>query len=92
MDDVAQFQAEMWSLYTVAVLFITLRLAARWRTVGFIGLQGDDYVIAITLVRWSFLQLSFRDEHQTFRVEHVLLGESTGYAASGIMNASGICH
>ncbi|KFA65848.1 hypothetical protein S40285_04659 [Stachybotrys chlorohalonatus IBT 40285] len=55
MDDVAQFQAEMWSLYTVAVLFITLRLAARWRTVGFIGLQGDDYVIAITLIFYTAL-------------------------------------
>lgn len=47
---VPDFQAEIWSLYSVAVCFTAIRFAARVRAVGLRGLKPDDFLSMMAMV------------------------------------------
>lgn len=63
---------EMWTLYVVGSIIIFLRVATRWRMVGFQGFKPDDYLIwfswvcrPISTVRHHFANLSLCDRSYT---------------------------
>lgn len=47
------FTIEAWTLLTVGILFTMLRTYARVRSVGFKGLQADDYLVWVGAVSTS---------------------------------------
>lgn len=63
---------EMWTLYVVGSIIIFLRVATRWRMVGFQGFKPDDYIIwfswvcrPVPTVRHHFANLSLCDRSYT---------------------------
>jgi hypothetical protein len=48
------FLPEVWSLYSVATLWIVLRFAVRLRTHGVKGLRLDDGLAFIALLAWTY--------------------------------------
>ncbi|RSL87674.1 hypothetical protein CEP52_015456 [Fusarium oligoseptatum] len=47
------FQTEAWTEYGLGSAVLFLRYFARWRTVGWKGMQGDDYFAFASLVFWT---------------------------------------
>ncbi|KAI0167778.1 hypothetical protein BJ166DRAFT_240678 [Pestalotiopsis sp. NC0098] len=47
------FLAEVWGLYAVGCLVLTLRFFVRLRTVGFMGMKGDDIFAALVLLFYT---------------------------------------
>ncbi|KAM0439879.1 hypothetical protein ACHAPT_000977 [Fusarium lateritium] len=47
------FQTEAWVEYGLGSAVLFLRYFARWRTVGWKGMQGDDYFAFAALVFWT---------------------------------------
>ncbi|ETS79912.1 hypothetical protein PFICI_07441 [Pestalotiopsis fici W106-1] len=51
VDD--SFLAEVWGLYGVGCLLLTLRFFVRVKTVGFMGMRGDDFFALLVLIFYT---------------------------------------
>lgn len=48
-----RFPPEVWIEYGIGVLVLLLRYFTRWKTVGFKGWEGDDYLALVVFVCWT---------------------------------------
>lgn len=49
----SQFLREVWALYIVGMIVLTLRFAIRFRTVGIRGLKWDDMFALLVVVFYT---------------------------------------
>lgn len=52
-EDRPSFLIEAWTLYGIGTSIIFARFAVRFKTVGFRGLQGDDFFSALVLLFYT---------------------------------------
>lgn len=54
------FLREIWGLFIAGTIVLLLRLVVRLRTVGFRGLQGDDYFAVGGLITYACATIAVR--------------------------------